>query len=190
MIPNPKDGPNGQHRLQQQPKTYFIRYSDKVDVLKTEELAFAQLANVPASDTAITFRIDDKCASKLRRAIGNLGDSSWSLQSTGQADNVAVKTGCLAQLSVKLRNEHRNGLEIVTLVNMYGEVCDVLAGEIQQRKVNNLSDLTSHAVFLVPFEQFIALIIGRSPGATPLEELLTALAEIIASASRVNMAGN
>jgi hypothetical protein len=65
---------------------------------------------------------------------------------------------------------------------MYGEICDALADEIQQGKVNNDSDLFSHAAFLVPFEQFIALIVGRSPGPTPLEELLTILAGIIKSA--------
>jgi hypothetical protein len=61
----------------------------------------------------------------------------------------------------------------------FGYYDDTLADEIQQRKVNNDGDLFSHATFLVLFEQFIALIVGRSPGPTPLKELLTVLAIII-----------
>jgi hypothetical protein len=65
---------------------------------------------------------------------------------------------------------------------MYGEICDVLAGDIQQRKIKNGGELFSHALFLVPFEQFIALLIGRSSGPTPVEQLLTVLVKIIISA--------
>jgi hypothetical protein len=96
-----------------------------------------------------------------------------------EADNVIFKTEYLARLNTELGSEHSNLLEMVDLVHMYGEICDVLAGEIRQRKINSHSDLFSHAVFLVPFEQFIALLIGRSP---PVEELLTVLVKIITSA--------
>ena len=100
-----------------------------------------------------------------------------------EADNVIFKTDYLAQLNTKLCSEHSSRLEIVNLVHMYGDICGVLAGEIRQRKINNHSDLFSHAVFLVPFEQFIALLMGRSSGPTPVEELLTVLVKIITSAS-------
>lgn len=100
-----------------------------------------------------------------------------------QADNVRVETNCLDELNAMLRDNHSNGLEIGTLVCMYAEVYDVLAEEIQQGNINNHNDLLSHATFLIPFEQFIALMIGRSPGPTPLAELITVLFEIITKAS-------
>jgi hypothetical protein len=94
------------------------RYSNKIEIFANEAQPFARL-NLPASPTGIPFRIADNCASKLRRAVGCLGDSSWPLQSTElaedlrcrilmlnrilQADDTAVEeTSWLAQLNTKL----------------------------------------------------------------------------------------
>jgi hypothetical protein len=100
-----------------------------------------------------------------------------------QADNVTVETTCIDELNAKLCDKHINGLEIGSLVYMYGEVCDVLTEEIQHGKTNNYYDLLSHATFLILFEQFIALVVGRSLGPTPFVELMTVLFDIITKAS-------
>jgi hypothetical protein len=197
MNSDPVPESNSQRRLQQSPKTYFIRFGDKVWLQFTEEPAFAELANAPTTDPQIAFQINDQCATKLQRAVGHLGDPSWPMQATNlardlrcrilflkeilAAGNITVESSFLVQLNIKLHEGHVKSLEMGDIVHMYCEVCEVLSEEILKGEVNKHDDLFGHALVLVPFEQFIALSIGRSPGPTPLNELIQVLITPITS---------